>query len=717
MEKIIHKKRKSYAIVLILLISSLSPLFSILSTATVTTNSRSEQSTNNMADDTEYWALLVGAGDYAENPMEDRPDMILEVNDFYAHLLHSDWWPADHIKVLTGEDATVVNIIAGLRWLDRMEDSNDISLVYLSTHGFPLGFDIPPKDEADGTDEALVTYWGFSFPSLVIWDDELNVLLNRLESKGVCLIVDSCYAGGFNDPPNWNITDIPTDSQHQMAYGAEEWAKGFGEDVRGQKRVVLMGSCEDEEAVSGGFGPYLVDGIRGYADSNGDGIISAEEVFYYAQPRSAQMQHPTLYDGYDGELPIMTVQSSEQSVDTNRFVQINTRKDDTNGDPLLQSVETSILCGYVQDAATNVSIENAVVSVRGRINEYEFYENQTTTDSTGFFQMHTPAIRLRATASSGGYCDRSVGPYQMEENETQWANISLYERPQETATVCGFIMDGETTDPVELANVSLSWEGSEHQYYENMTTTENNGFYHLNVAAGNISLNIEKEGYFSEYIEELSVDDSETLWVNVSLHPCPAETAIVCGYLSDNDTGEPLSGAWLEFEWFDAETGSSYGKETQTNTSGFYSITIAPGEIYMYIHGMGYEYYDPYRHDAFENTTVWLNCSLTRSTIEVEFNKPLNALYLKNQRVMPWKTPRIIGPLDVAAYIPGGWGEPGDAEKVEFYVDGVLQATLTEQPYNWTWSQRSVGKHILKVIAYDFNGDSASKEIEVTKFL
>ncbi len=170
-----------------------------------------------MADDTEYWALLVGVGDYAENPMEDRPDMILEVNDFYAQLLQSDWWPADHIKVLTGEDATVVNIIAGLRWLDRMEDSNDISLVYLSTHGFPLGFDIPPKDEADGTDEALVSYWGFSFPGLVIWDDELNVLLNRLESKGVCLIVDSCYAGGFNDPPNWNLTDIPTDSQHQKA--------------------------------------------------------------------------------------------------------------------------------------------------------------------------------------------------------------------------------------------------------------------------------------------------------------------------------------------------------------------------------------------------------------------------------------------------------------------------------------------------------------------
>jgi hypothetical protein len=230
-------------------------------------------------------------------------------------------------------------------------------------------------------------------------------------------------------------------------------------------------------------------------------------------------------------------------------------------------------------------------------------------------------------------------------------------------------------------------------------------------------LDIEKEGYFSKSIEDLSVGDSETLWVNVSLNPRPAENAIVCGYVTDNETGDPLGGTWLEFEWFDAETGSGYIKETQTNASGFYSINIASGELYMYLREMGYEYYNPYRHDAFANSTVWLNCSLTRSTIEVELNQPLNALYVKNQRIIPLSSPHIIGSINISAYIPGGWDEPGTAEKVEFYIDGVLQATLTEQPYNWTWSQRTFGKHVIKIIAYDFNGDTASKEIEVNKLL
>ncbi|MCK5112784.1 MAG: hypothetical protein KAQ84_04510, partial [Thermoplasmatales archaeon] len=75
--------------------------------------------------DTEYWALLVAVGVYADDPQQNRPLMLEEVDDLYGVLLDSPWWSEDHIKVIKGEDATVLNIIAGLRWLDRMEDSDD----------------------------------------------------------------------------------------------------------------------------------------------------------------------------------------------------------------------------------------------------------------------------------------------------------------------------------------------------------------------------------------------------------------------------------------------------------------------------------------------------------------------------------------------------------------------------------------------------------------
>jgi hypothetical protein len=711
------QRKKSYAIVFLLLISSVLPFLSNLSTAIVPNNPINTTPVDTLADDTEYWALLVGIGDYAENPEEDRPDMITEVNDLHALLLQSSWWSEDHIKVLTGADATVVNIIKGLRWLDRMEDSNDISLVYLSTHGFPLGFDIPPKDEADGTDEALVTYWGFAYPSLFIWDDELNFLLNRLESKGVCLIVDSCYAGGFNDPPNWNITGVTESTQTSNSLAAEQWVKGFGEDVRGQKRVVLMGSCEDELSYSGGFGPYIIDGLRGYADANGDGIVSAEEVFYYAQPRSNTRQHPTMYDGYEGELPLINAVVNAPKSDSENPVQIITKTDNQRSSQAIAE-ETSVLCGYIQDASTNVSIENALVSVSGRINQNEYYENQTTTDSMGYYQMNTPAIRLRVTVSADGYCNGQMGQIQMYENETRWVNISLYERPSETAIVCGYIIDKDTTNPLDFALVNLTWEGNEQQYYQNQTTTTSTGFYQMNVAAGTIRLQIEREGYFSRYLQDLTISDAQILWVNVSLTPRPVESAIICGYITDHETGEPLNNVRIDFEWIDFETNLSYGKETQTNDSGFYTINIAPGETYMNLRAMGYDYYDPYRHDGIENQTKWLNCSLTPSIIDIELNRPLNALYIQNQLIMPWNSPRIIGAINISVIIPWGWwGEQDEVEKVEFYIDDVLQTTLTEQPYNWTWSQYTIGKHVIKVIAYDFNGDTTTKEVEVNKFL
>ena len=115
--------------------------------------------------DIEYWALLVAVGVYADNPEQDRPYMLREVENLHDMLLVSEHWKEDHINVIKVENCTVRNIVKGLRWLDKMDDKDDFSLVFITTHGFPLRFDIPPFDEDDRRDEALVSYWGFKYPS------------------------------------------------------------------------------------------------------------------------------------------------------------------------------------------------------------------------------------------------------------------------------------------------------------------------------------------------------------------------------------------------------------------------------------------------------------------------------------------------------------------------------------------------------------------------
>lgn len=669
--------------------------------------------------DTEYWALLIAVGVYADNPEQNRPLMLEEIDDLYDVLLDSTWWSEDHIKVIKGEEATVLNIIAGLRWLDRMEDSNDISLVFISTHGSPLGYDIPPFDEDDGTDEILASYWNFAYSPLFIWDDELNVLLNRLESQGVCLIVDSCYAGGFNDPPDWNKTyrNIPPYQRKDYTMSSTEWIEGFAEDVRGQGRVVLMASREDEAAYSGGFAPYLVDGLRGFADSNMDDVISAEEAFFYTEPRTSR-QHPTMYDGYEGELPLIDLTGRFQRV-------IDANNDDKTIEGIqigsqiynVDSSENSIVCGYVKDAASTDPIENALLYIRGRDNEGEFFENETTTDSDGFYSINVPPCRCFINVYADGYCSGQSGFLEIDENEILWVNFSLYPRPPENSVICGFITEGETGDPIIGANISLFWEGNQNQFYMNETISDHTGFYLMNVAEGEIDLEAEADGYFRQSLEDIAIYEFEIIWMNFSLYPLPPENSVVCGYITDEGTGSPINNTRVTFEWIDVTLGYEYQNETNTDSNGFYSINIAAGELYLDIRKQGYEFYDPYRYDSEENKTLWINVSLKKETIKVDIAKPLQAFYINNKRITPFIRSRIIGAIDIEVYVYESWYWQGEAEKVEFYIDDVLKANKTSEPYTWTWTEKTFGKHIIKVVAYDSEGNIASEEIEVRKLL
>jgi len=254
--------------------------------------------TSSVNEETEYWALLIAVGLYAGHPLEDRPHMLWDVKDLHEKLLVSDHWKEKNIKVIKGRNATLFNILRGFRWLNKREDKNDFSLVYLATHGGQLSRDRLPWDEKDGRDEILMTYLGFMFPWVNIRDDFLNLLLSLLNSKGVCVIVDSCYAGGFNDPPYFK------NRMKDNRMNADKWMHEFAEELSESGRVVLMASREDEVSY-GGFTSYLIKGLTGYADANEDDLVSAEEAFDYAKERYDDPKvHATIYDDYLGELQL-----------------------------------------------------------------------------------------------------------------------------------------------------------------------------------------------------------------------------------------------------------------------------------------------------------------------------------------------------------------------------------------------------------------------------
>lgn len=703
------KKIKIIAIAILFIGASFLPQVGALDQTKIKENNN--ETTNQVNSDTEYWALLVAVAIYADDPQQNRPLMLEEVDDFYDLLLECPWWQEDHIKVIKGEDATIKNILEGLKWLDEMENEDDISLVYITTHGFPLGVDIPPTDEADGTDEALVSFWGFAYPNLYIWDDELNFYLNQLESYGVCLIVDSCYAGGFNDPPNLNILDRRFHTtKADNTKSVSDWIKGFAEDVSGQGRVVLMASCEDEVSYSGGFAPYLIDALRGYGDNNIDGVITAEEAFFYTEPRTT-MQHPTMYDGFPGELPLLT---SNVESDPNKK---HYRKDfiRNQGNEKTLSSENARICGYVTDINTDQAIENAIIEVING-DYWDGYWNETISNSTGYYSINVAAGGIRMFASGKGYMQEHFEPFEIYENEVKWVNVTLEPHPEEKSKVCGFITDSETNDPIEDAFVLLRW-GNWWNGYWNETYSDLSGFFSINVAAGIFDLYFDSNGYIPNYSDRYKIFDFETLWLNISLIPKPPENSVLCGYITDYETGFPIDNAMVYLEWQD-EHNNIIENQTHTDVSGFYSMNVAAGETHLYIYASDYREESTYRNDAQENDILWINTSMEPDIIQVDLQKPLSAIYVNNNRIIPYPKCIILGNIEVEVFVHDFWFRPrnDDAVKVEFYIDDVLKDTVFTEPFTYTYSEKVNGDHKIKVVAYDEDGNSVEDEIKVRKF-
>lgn len=97
----------------------------------------------------------------------------------------------------------------------------------------------------------------------------------------------------------------------------------------------------------------------------------------------------------------------------------------------------------------------------------------------------------------------------------------------------------------------------------------------------------------------------------------------------------------------------------------------------------------------------------------IEIIKPTNAIYLFDTMILPFFTPVCIGQTTIQVDAADNRG----IEKVEVYLNDALQSTATSEPYEWTWVAPGFFVYTLKATAYDFDGNNASKDISVWKFL
>jgi outer membrane protein assembly factor BamB len=88
----------------------------------------------------------------------------------------------------------------------------------------------------------------------------------------------------------------------------------------------------------------------------------------------------------------------------------------------------------------------------------------------------------------------------------------------------------------------------------------------------------------------------------------------------------------------------------------------------------------------------------------VSILKPTNALYFMNIKILPTKTPFIVGRItfEVNASQEDGL----EIVKVEFMVDTTVKAIVTTKPFSWTWTESGgLGNYYtIRIGAYDSEG-------------
>lgn len=232
----------------------------------------------------DVWVLAIGISDY-----ESVTDLLYARDDAtaIARWALDEGIPPDRIRLLTdGEDtelgpegpetkrATLVNVREALGWLRRAARADDLVMIFFSGHGYQGQDD--GSDERDGVDEffVLVDSVDGAVDDTALRDDEFGRFLDRLVSNHVLVFFDGCYSGGLS-------RSLPSG---QRPIGE---APDIFKDFSLEGRLVLSASGETEEAFEspalghGVFTHFVLEGLRGSADLNGDRHITAWELYEF----------------------------------------------------------------------------------------------------------------------------------------------------------------------------------------------------------------------------------------------------------------------------------------------------------------------------------------------------------------------------------------------------------------------------------------------------
>ncbi|HYM09931.1 MAG TPA: tetratricopeptide repeat protein, partial [Bryobacterales bacterium] len=237
------------------------------------------------------YALVVGISQYKNLPQRSLQYADRDAEAIYSILISPEGgnFRAENVHKLIGPEATLAALRREIEgWLPSVAKPDDRVLLYFAGHGFVFNgkaylapYDLVPDD---------IAATGYPMDTLG------NVVGTRIQARYKVLLTDACHSGAIapdNQALNRSLLDLHTSlysltasRDRESSFESADWGGGHGI-----------------------FTYYVVKGLEGEADQNGDGIVTADELAEYVHRNVREAtnarQNPTSERGsFDPNMPL-----------------------------------------------------------------------------------------------------------------------------------------------------------------------------------------------------------------------------------------------------------------------------------------------------------------------------------------------------------------------------------------------------------------------------
>src|SRR3990172_3444223 len=226
------------------------------------------------------YALIIGNTEYTDPGLAQLTAPGKDAEDFARVLKDQEIGAFDTVNVLVNEQASAV--IEAIDEFFDQKKPDDLLVLYFSGHGI--------RDEIGSLYLAFKNTIRTRLRSTAIKSNYIHEAMEQSRSKRQVLILDCCYSGAFPQGTKAEVGGM---------MGMTQALQGYGRFVLTASDAIQLAWEGDKvigETDNSLFTHFLVKGLEGEADSDGDGRITVDELYDYTYDQISRVtpkQTPT----------------------------------------------------------------------------------------------------------------------------------------------------------------------------------------------------------------------------------------------------------------------------------------------------------------------------------------------------------------------------------------------------------------------------------------